>query len=72
MRSLLNGMRHGGARTTRAAVASRGTSVHRNFVIASALTSVIFLVGFVHAPVLPVIAGAALACAWALWRVSGS
>jgi hypothetical protein len=40
--------------------------VHRNFVIVSTLTSVIFLVGFVHAPVMPVIAGAALACAWAL------
>jgi len=46
--------------------------VRNNVVVAAALTSVIMLVGFVHAPVIPVIAGAALACAWTLWRASGT
>ena len=49
----------------------RTMNTQRNFAIASALTTAIFLLGFVHAPVMPVIAGAALAGAWALWR-SGS
>ncbi len=44
--------------------------MHGNVVVASALTSVILLVGFVHAPVMPVVTGAAVACAWALWRAS--
>ncbi len=46
--------------------------VRNNVVVAAALTSVIMLVGFVHAPMIPVIAGAALACAWTLWRASGT
>ncbi|MBI3770620.1 MAG: hypothetical protein HY271_19295 [Deltaproteobacteria bacterium] len=40
----------------------------RNFVVAAGLMSVIFMIGFVHAPVLPVAAGAALACVWMVWR----
>jgi len=46
--------------------------VRNNVVVAAALTSVIMLVGFVHAPAIPVIAGAAFACAWTLWRASGT
>ncbi len=53
-------------------VARTRLDVKNNIVVASALTSAIMLIGFVHAPVIPVVAGAALACAWTLWRVSGS
>ena len=44
----------------------------RNLVVAAAITAVIMLVGFVHAPVMPVVTGAAIACAWTLWRASGT
>jgi len=43
----------------------------KNVVVAAALTSIIMLVGFLHAPVMPGVGGAAIACAWTLWRVSG-
>ncbi len=46
--------------------------VKNNIVVAATLTSVIMLVGFVHAPVMPVVAGAAIACAWTLWRAGGN
>jgi hypothetical protein len=49
----------------------RSLAVRNNLVVAAALTSVIMLVGFVHAPVMPVVAGAAIACALTLWRASG-
>jgi hypothetical protein len=42
--------------------------VKRDFVVAAALLTVIFMIGFVHAPVLPVVAGAVLTCAWMFWR----
>ena len=45
--------------------------MQRNFVVVSALMSAMFMVGFVHAPAMPVIAGAAIACAWTLWRSGG-
>jgi hypothetical protein len=38
------------------------------FALASAALCAIFLIAFVHAPVVPVIAGATLASGWALWR----
>ena len=37
------------------------TEVNSNLIVAAALTSVIMLVGFVHAPLMPVVAGAAIA-----------
>ena len=42
-----------------------------NFPIAAALTAVIMLVSIAHAPVIPAVIGASLACAFALWRGSG-
>jgi len=48
------------------------TEVNSNLIVAAALTSVIMLVGFVHAPLMPVVAGAAIACGWTLWRTSGN
>jgi hypothetical protein len=53
-------------------VARTRLDVKNNIVVASALTTAIMLIGFVHAPVIPVIAGAAIACAWTLWRAGGN
>ena len=73
MRRLLSDRirRGGGAHEVRAAALRGGIGVNTNMVVAAALTSVIMLVGFLHAPVIPVIAGAALACAWTFWRANG-
>ena len=40
-------------------------------VVAAALMSVIMMVGYVHAPVMPVVAGASLACVWYLLGTHG-
>jgi hypothetical protein len=42
--------------------------VPKNLIVAAALTSVIILIGFVHAPVIPTLTGAALACVLTVWR----
>ena len=59
---------NGGARVARSAAVRGGLAMNTNFALASASLCAIFLIAFVHAPVVPVIAGATLACGWPLWR----
>jgi hypothetical protein len=42
--------------------------VKPQIVVAAGLLSAILMIGFVHAPVVPVVAGAAIACIWYLLR----
>lgn len=37
-------------------------------VIAGAITAALLLVGYFHAPLVPVAAGAVLVCGWRWWR----
>jgi hypothetical protein len=60
--------RGGGALPPRSATAHGEMDVKPQIVVAAGLLSAILMIGFVHAPVVPVVVGAALACIWYLLR----
>jgi hypothetical protein len=61
----------GRAATDGAAARPRGITVRDQAILAAGLMGIIVMVGFVHAPVVPVVIGSALACAVYFWRERG-